>query len=86
MTTESSPPSQAFIRQATEADVSLILEMIRGLAEYEKLLHEVVATEDSLRRHLFGDKPHAEVVFLCESEETSGDPAGMALFFHNFST
>ena len=73
------------IRPATVDDVPLILEMIRGLAEYEKLLHEVVADEATLRRHLFGETPRAEVIFLCESDE-AGSEAGLALFFHNFST
>ena len=47
---------------ATESQVPLILELISGLAEYEKLSHEVVATEESLRTSLFGPKPDAEVV------------------------
>ena len=70
------------IRAAVEADVPLILEFIRGLAEYERLAHEVVATEDGLRHWLFGARPAAEVVFA----EWEGEPAGFALFFHNFST
>lgn len=76
---------QPTIRPATEADVPLILEMIRGLAEYEKLLDEVVADEATLRRHLFGETPRAEVVILCEGG-APGSEAGFALFFHNFST
>ena len=81
MSTESKPA----IRPATEDDVPLILEMVRGLAKYEKLLHEVVADEPTLKRHLFGETPRAEVVFLCESDEP-GSEVGFALFFHNFST
>ena len=70
------------IAPATEDQVPLILEFIRGLAEYEKLAHEVVATEESLRRSLFGARPDAEVVIAYVDDE----PAGFALFFHNYST
>ena len=70
------------IREATEDDVPLILSFIRELAEYEKLAHEVVATEDGLREGLFGERRYAEVLIA----EHDGSPAGFALFFHNFST
>ncbi len=70
------------IREATEADVPLILSFIRELAEYEKLAHEVVATEDVLCESLFGDRKVAEVVIGYYQEE----PVSFALFFHNFST
>ena len=70
------------IRQATEADVPLILQFIKNLAEYERLAHKVVATEESLRRTLFGNPRFAEVVFARED----GVDAGFALFFHNYST
>ncbi len=70
------------IASATEDQVPLILELIRGLAEYEKLAHEVVATEQSLRASLFGPRPDAEVVIGYVDDE----PAGFALFFHNYST
>lgn len=70
------------IRPAAEADVPLVLRFIRELAEYERLLHEVVATEERLRETLFGARPAAEVVIA----EWEGAPAGFALFFHNFST
>ncbi|MGH7517684.1 MAG: GNAT family N-acetyltransferase [Gemmatimonadales bacterium] len=70
------------IAPATEDQVPLILELIRGLAEYEKLAHEVVATEESLRASLFGSRPDAEVVIAYVDDE----PAGFALFFHNYST
>ncbi len=60
----------------------LILECIRGLAEYERLPHEVVATEERLRRTLFGARPAAEVLLAHRGAE----PAGFALFFHNYST
>src|SRR5215472_13790836 len=70
------------IRSATAADTALILRFIRELAEYEKLAHEVVATEAGLRAALFGPRPAAE----CLIAEFQGEPAGFALFFHNFST
>ena len=70
------------IRPATEHDVPLILELIQGLADYEKLRHEVVATESALRETLFGSQHFAEVLI----GEWQGDPVGFALFFHNYST
>lgn len=70
------------IRAAQPADVPLILQLIRELAEYEKLLHEAVATEAQLQEHLFGARPKAETLIA----EWEGAPVGFALFFHNFST
>ena len=70
------------IREASVADVPLILAFIRDLAEYEKLIHEVVATEETLRETLFGNRKIAEVVF----GELDQEPVSFALFFHNFST
>ncbi|SDQ28207.1 Ribosomal protein S18 acetylase RimI [Pseudoxanthomonas sp. CF385] len=70
------------LRTATRADIPQILAFIHGLAEYEKLAHEAVATPALLERHLFGDRPAAEVVIA----EADGVPAGFALFFHSFST
>jgi GNAT superfamily N-acetyltransferase len=70
------------IRPASEEDVPLILSFIKELAEYERLSHEVSATEDLLRFHLFGERREAEVVIGQHADE----PAGFALFFHNFST
>jgi GNAT superfamily N-acetyltransferase len=70
------------IRPAAPEDVPLILSLIRQLAEYEKLLHEVKATEAELKTALFGARPYAE----CVIAEMGGKPAGFALFFHNFST
>ena len=70
------------IRSASPADVPLILGLIRELAEYEKLAHQVVATETDIRNSLFGLRPAAE----CLIAELDGAPAGFALFFHNFST
>ena len=68
-------------RFAEEKDCALILGFIRGLAEYEKMLDQVVATEDILREWIF-EKGKAEVLFVCED----GKEVGFALFFHNFST
>jgi GNAT superfamily N-acetyltransferase len=70
------------LRPATIADVPLILQFIRELAEYERMLDDVVATEEMLQHALFGPRPAAEVI-LCFEEDK---PAGFALFFHNFST
>jgi GNAT superfamily N-acetyltransferase len=63
-------------------DVPLILRFIRALAEYEKLLDDVVATEAALEEHLFGPQPRSEVLLA----EWDGVSAGFALYFHNFST
>ena len=70
------------IERATERDVPLILRLIKELAEYERMSDEVIATEDGLRRTLFGPRPAAEVVVGYAGDE----PAGFALFFHNYST
>ena len=70
------------IRFANSNDVPLILRFIKGLAEYEKLSQEVTATEDLLRKTLFGDRHVAEVII----GEYHGDAAAFALFFHNYST
>ena len=68
-------------RSATEADTGLILQFIRALAEYEKMLDLVVADEELLTDQLF-HKKNAEVVFAMED----GKEVGFALYFHNFST
>jgi GNAT superfamily N-acetyltransferase len=70
------------IAPATENDVALILSFVERLAEYEKLSHEVVATEAALRHWLFGPRPMAEVLLAYWGDH----PAGFALYFHNFST
>jgi GNAT superfamily N-acetyltransferase len=70
------------ITPATPADVALVLSLITALADYEKLRHEVIATEQSLSKALFGPRPSAEAVIA----RVGGTPAGFALFFHNFST
>lgn len=69
------------IRYAKEEDVSLILEFIKELADYEKMLDEVDATEEILKKSLFEEK-HGEVVI----GEYDNKPVAFALFFHNFST
>jgi len=72
---------------ASESDVPVILELIRGLAEYEKLAHTVVATQDELRKTLFGPRPAAEVLLAWVESESAGDEcAGFALYFMNYST
>lgn len=73
--------SNTKFRTATEKDVALIFEFIRGIAEYEKMTDEVVANEDLLREWIF-EKKRAEVIFAMED----GVEVGFALFFHNFST
>lgn len=67
---------------AVESDVPIILAMIRELAEYEKLLHICAASEEQLRRTLFGERPAAEVLLA----EIDGKAVGFALFFPNYST
>lgn len=73
--------SEVTFRYAEEKDTGLVLEFIRGIAAYEKLLDEVVATEESLREWMF-EKKLVEVIFA----EAEGDTVGFALFFQNFST
>lgn len=70
------------IRMGELEDVPLIAELIRGLARYEKLEHEVVMTEEKLTGTLFGDRRYAETLIA----EDGGEPVGFALFFHNYST
>ena len=70
------------LRFATVDDIGLILDFIRKLADYEKLVDEVITDEDQLRQSLFGERRVAEVVIA----SYEGEPAGFALFFHNFST
>lgn len=70
------------IAPATEFDLPVILELIRALAEYEKLAHLVTATEERLRETLFGGKPAAEVVLARWDEECGG----FAVFFASYST
>jgi GNAT superfamily N-acetyltransferase len=70
------------IRQATEQDIPLIAWFIRQLAEYERLSHEAVVTEQTLRESLFGARRYAEVLLGYAGEK----PVAFAVFFHNFST
>jgi GNAT superfamily N-acetyltransferase len=76
------PPTDVRIDRAVEADVPLILRFIQELAEYERLSHEVVATEERLRETLFGPRPAAEVVIA----RAAGEPVGFALYFTTYST
>jgi GNAT superfamily N-acetyltransferase len=70
------------IRAATREDVPTILRLIRALAEYEKLLDQVVATETAIETSLFGARPYAEALIAWQDRQ----PVGLALFFHNYST
>lgn len=70
------------IRFATPADVPAILGLIRELAEYERLLDQVVADEPALHRALFGERRYVEALVSI----VGGETIGFALFFHNFST
>jgi len=70
------------IRPAIEADIPEILKLIHELAEYEKLAHLVAITADDLRRDGFGERPHFHALMA----EWDGQPAGYALYFHNYST
>ena len=81
MTIDTSLPNFV-LRKATVEDCPLILSFIRELAEYEKLLHEVVASVETLAETLFGEVPYAQSVI----GEYRGTAVGYALFFHNFST
>ena len=70
------------VRAATPADAELIVGFIRGLAAYEKLLHEVKIDAASVAAALFGPNPRA----FCDIAEADGAPIGFALWFYNFST
>lgn len=74
--------SNLSIRPATRADLPLIAQLIRDLAEYERLSHEVRFDLGVMGEHLFSERPAAEVLV----GELDGEPQGFALFFHNFST
>ena len=78
---DAAPPLLS-IRTATADDVPLIRQLIGELAVYERLADAAVATDADLREQLFGAQPAAEVLI----GEVDGQPAGFALFFHNFST
>jgi GNAT superfamily N-acetyltransferase len=70
------------LRPATSADIPDILRLIRGLAEYERLLHEVTATEAELRDTLFGPLPRAHAILA----DVDGEPVGLALFYYTLNT
>ncbi|MEX2247632.1 MAG: GNAT family N-acetyltransferase [Dehalococcoidia bacterium] len=70
------------IRPATPADTPTIARLIRELAAYERLTHEVTLDEAELREHLFGEHPYVEALIA----EHAGEAVGFALFFHNYST
>ncbi|NEX92615.1 GNAT family N-acetyltransferase [Caulobacter sp. 17J65-9] len=70
------------IRAARPSDAPLVLQLVRELADYEKLLHEVVATEADVAAALFAEGARA----FCDIAEVDGEPAGLALWFNNFST
>ena len=70
------------IREATIDDVPAIAALIRALAEYEHLAHELTLDVDALAAHLFGERRYAEVLLAADV----GEVVGFALFFHNFST
>ena len=70
------------IRNASVDDIPLVFQLIKELAEFERISHEVIVTEEILRDSLFGEKPAAEVILA----ECEGKPAGFAIYFNNFST
>jgi GNAT superfamily N-acetyltransferase len=72
----------ANLRPARPADVPTVLRLIRGLAEYERMLHEVTATEGELHDALFGPLPRAHAVLA----DVDGEPVGLALFYYTFNT
>ena len=74
--------AEVTIRSATPADIPVMLGFIRELAEYERLAHEVRGTEELLREEMFGERPVVEAIIARVGDE----PAGWALYFHNFST
>ncbi len=76
------PVTPLTITAATPGDVPTIAGLIKALAEYERLAHEVVADDASIHRSLFGDRPVAEAAIARVGETT----VGFALFFHNYST
>jgi GNAT superfamily N-acetyltransferase len=76
------PETRVAVREATVADSGLIHSFIRDLAEYERLLHEVEATEGDVLRDLFGKSPRV----FCDIAEADGQPVGFALWFYSYST
>ena len=82
MTEQYREDAVASLRPVGVADIPQVYAFIRELAEYEKLTHEVVATEADIRVALFGPRPYVECLFAC----LDGKPVGFALWFHSFST
>ena len=74
--------SDLILRLAQPEDCDVLFELIKGLAEYEKLTDAVTGSAAQLKEHLFGSKKYAEAILA----ETNGETAGFALFFHNYST
>lgn len=70
------------IAPATTDDVPALMALIRGLAEYEKLTHQLRMTPEALREHLFGPRPYAEAAIA----RVGGEAVGYAIWFHNYST
>jgi GNAT superfamily N-acetyltransferase len=70
------------IRPAVPADIPSVLRLVRALAEYERMLHEVTATETDLHEALFGPLPRAHAVLA----DVDGDPVGLALFYYTLNT
>ena len=75
-------PKDVRIEQATENDVPLLLKLIRGLAQYEKLLDWVSATEERVRASLFGSRPYAEAILAYENDK----PVGYAIYYFTYSS
>ncbi len=75
-------PPELRLRDAMPADIPLVARFVRALADYEKLLAEAVATEDDVRRLLFGDPPRAWALLA----EWQGEPVGFALWYYSVST
>ncbi len=76
------PDSDLSLRLAQPEDCGVLFELIKGLAEYEKLTDAVTGSVSQLKEHLFGDRKYAEAILA----EVSGQTVGFALFFHNYST
>lgn len=74
--------SEVILRPAERADAPLLFDLIKALAEYEKLSHAVTGSAADLEKHLFGEIPFAEAILA----ELDGQVVGWALFFHNYST
>jgi GNAT superfamily N-acetyltransferase len=78
----SESPTNLDIRPATPGDIPTLVTLIKALADFEQLSHEVTGSAEDLHRSLFGERPYAEAALAW----VDGTPVGMALFFHNFST